>query len=457
MARDTTDATPVESSDELVAWLEAGCKPRANWRIGTEHEKFGFYVADHSPVPYEGENGIRALLEGMRERLGWDPIMDEGRIIGLAEASGKGAISLEPGGQFELSGAPLSNIHDTCRESNAHLAMVKAVAEELGIGFLGVGASPLWRLDETPRMPKSRYAIMSAYMPKVGSQGLDMMYRTATIQTNLDFSDETDMRRKLQVSLKLQSLSSALFARSPFTDGKPNGLLSWRSDIWRDTDNQRGGYHPFMLEPGFGFEAYVDWALDIPMYFVIRDGKYHDCTHVTFRQFMDGALVDDVADGMPNMGDWNNHLTTLFPDVRLKRYLEMRGADGGPWRDICALPALWVGLLYSDNGLDAAEQLTASWSADMVGQLRDDVPAKGLAAEIDGMRLSEIAKQIVDIARSGLAERGFENSEGRDETVYLAPLMETLASGHTPAERLINRYHGEWGGDLGRLFEEYAF
>lgn len=457
MARDTTDATPVEGRDELVAWLEAGCKPPEKWRIGTEHEKFGFYLEDNSPVPYEGERGIRALLEGMRERLGWDAITDEGRIIGLAEASGKGAISLEPGGQFELSGAPLVNIHDTCRESNAHLSMVKAVAKELGIGFLGVGASPVWRLHDTPRMPKSRYAIMTAYMPKVGTQGLDMMYRTATIQTNVDFSDETDMRRKLQLSLKLQSLSSALFARSPFTDAKPNGLLSWRSDIWRDTDNQRGGYHPFMLEPGFGFEAYVDWALDIPMYFVIRDGKYHDCTHVTFRQFMDGALVDEVPDGRPNMGDWNNHLTTLFPDVRLKRYLEMRGADGGPWRDICALPALWVGLLYSASALDAAEQLTATWTGQMVGQLRDEVPAKALAAEIDGRKLGDVAREVFEIARSGLAERGYTNDEGRDESVYLAPLAETIASGLTPAERLLKRYNGEWAGDLNKLFEQYAF
>jgi glutamate--cysteine ligase len=457
MARDTTDLTPVENRDQLVAWLEKGCKPREQWRIGTEHEKFGFYIADYAPVPYEGDRGIRALLEGMRERLGWDPILDEGRIIGLADPNGKGAISLEPGGQFELSGAPLENIFETCRESNAHLAMVKSVASVLGIAFLGVGSSPLWSLAETPRMPKSRYAIMSAYMPKVGTRGLDMMYRTATIQTNLDFSSETDMRRKVQVSAKLQALASALFARSPFTDGKPNGLLSWRSDVWRDTDNQRGGFQAFMLEAGFGFERYVDWALDVPMYFVIRDGKYHDCTHVTFRQFMAGALRSSVPDGTATVGDWNNHLTTLFPDVRLKRYFEMRGADGGPWRDICALPAFWTGLMYSQKSLDDAADLTSDWTVQDVASYRGDVPALGLKARIAGRPLLEVAREVMALSARGLAERNIRNASGQDERVFLAPLEETVASGLTPAERLLNKYNGAWAGDLHRLFDEYQY
>ncbi len=409
MARDTTDPTPLENRAQLVEWLEAGCKPRSEWRIGTEHEKFGFYLEDYSPVPYEGERGIAALLTGMQAALGWEPILDGERIIGLASPHG-GAISLEPGGQFELSGAPVENIFQTCTESNAHLATVKRVAGELGIGFLGVGGSPLWRLDETPRMPKNRYAIMSRYMPKVGSRGLDMMYRTATIQVNLDFASETDMRRKLQLSLKLQSLASALFARSPFTEAAPNGLLSWRSEVWRDTDNQRGGYHAFMLEPGFGFERYVDWALDLPMYFVIRDGRYHDATHVTFRQFMDGSLHNEIPDGAATVGDWNNHLTTLFPDVRLKRYLEMRGADGGPWRDICALPAFWTGLLYSDMSLAGAEDLVGEWTPQMVGELRGAVPAQGLNASIGGRPLLEIARAVVALSESGLRERDFRNS-----------------------------------------------
>ncbi|HEV7414531.1 MAG TPA: glutamate--cysteine ligase, partial [Tianweitania sediminis] len=371
MARDTTDTQPIEGLDDLVGYLASGNKPRDAWRIGTEHEKFPFYVDGHQPVPYHGDRGIRALLEGMQRTLGWDPIVDEGNIIGLVEPTGQGAISLEPGGQFELSGAAVETIHQTCRESNAHLAQLRQIAEPLGIRFLGLGGSPKWTLADTPVMPKSRYEIMTNYMPKVGSKGLDMMYRSCTIQVNLDFSSEADMRRKMQVGLKLQPLSTALFANSPFTDGRPNGFESWRGDIWRDTDNQRAGVLPFCFAPDFGFADYVEWALDVPMYFAIRDGRYHDLTHVTFRQFMDGALRKELPDGMPTMGDWANHLSTLFPDVRLKRFLEMRGADGGPWRRICALPAFWVGLLYDDEALDAAEALTRHWTYEDVIAMRD--------------------------------------------------------------------------------------
>ena len=309
MARDTTDFRPIDDVGELVAYLAAGNKPRDKWRIGTEHEKFPFYVDGNAPVPYGGERGIRAILEGMQRTLGWDPILDDGRVIGLVEPTGQGAISLEPGGQFELSGAPVENIHQTCREGNAHLAQVREIAEPLGIRFLGLGGSPKWTLAETPKMPKSRYEIMTRYMPKVGTKGLDMMYRTCTIQVNLDFESEADMRRKMQVSLRLQPLATALFANSPFTDGRPNGLKSWRGEIWTDTDNQRSGLLPFCFSPDFGFADYVDWALDVPMYFVIRDGRYHDMTHVTFRQFMDGT-ARDFPDGLATIGDWANHLST---------------------------------------------------------------------------------------------------------------------------------------------------
>ena len=457
MARDTTDSRPIESHREMVEWFEKGNKPKDKWRIGTEHEKFGFYTDSLKPVPYEGPNGIEAILKAMKETLGWEAIEDEGRLIGLFEADGGGAISLEPGGQFELSGAPLENIHETCRESNRHLAQVKKISSEMGIGFLGLGASPLWSFEETPRMPKSRYNIMSNYMPKVGSQGLDMMYRTTTIQVNLDFDSERDMVRKLQTSLKLQPLASALFANSPFKEGKPNGLLSWRCDIWRDVDNQRGGYHPFMLQADFGFEKYVDWALDVPMYFIIRDGKYIDCTHITFRQFMDGALKDEIDEHKPTMGDWSNHVSTLFPDVRLKRFLEMRGADGGPWQRICALPALWVGLLYEEAALADAEELTKNWDADIVGELRSDVPKLGFKAEIDGRQLLDVAKDAVEISRKGLKARGRKNEEGYDETLFLIPLEDTLASGMTPAERMLNAYQKNWNGDISNVFKEYAY
>ncbi len=456
MARDTTDDRPIENKTQLVDWIAAGCKPKSKWRIGTEHEKFGFYLKCNSPVPYEGPRGIKELLNRLQQISSWEAITDDGNIIGLAAPEGGGAISLEPGGQFELSGAPLTTVHETCRESNAHLAMLKEISIDLGIGFLGIGGSPIWTFEETPKMPKGRYDIMRNYMPKVGTKGHDMMYRTATIQVNLDFDSETDMRRKLQTSLKLQSMASALFASSPFTEGKPNGLLSWRSEVWKDVDNQRGGYHGFMLEENFGFEQYVDWALDIPMYFVIRDNKYYDCTHITFRQFMDGQLKD-VPDAVANMGDWVNHLSTLFPDVRLKRFLEMRGADGGPWRRICALSAFWVGLLYDENALDGASEYVKDWSIEEVEKLRSDVPSLGFKAQINGVSMLEHSKQILDMSLAGLRARDNKNALGVDETVFLEPLRETVASGMTYAEKLLQLYHGSWQGDVNKVFEEYAY
>ena len=457
MARDTTDSSPIESVDELVAYLAAGNKPSEKWRIGTEHEKFPFYVDGNAPVPYGGERGIRSILEGMRERLGWDPILDDGRIIGLVEPTGQGAISLEPGGQFELSGAPLETIHQTCREGNAHLAQVREIAEPLGIRFLGLGGSPKWTLAETPRMPKSRYEIMTRYMPKVGAEGLDMMYRTCTIQVNLDFESEKDMRRKMQVGLKLQPLATALFANSPFTDSRPNGFQSWRGDIWRDTDNQRSGLKEFCFSPDFGFADYVEWALDVPMYFVIRDGRYHDMTRFTFRQFMAGAARKEIPDGTPTMGDWANHLSTLFPDVRLKRFLEMRGADGGPWRRICALPALWVGLLYDAAALDAAEALTADWSYAEVAEMRDAVPAQGIAAPFRDTTLREVARDVLAVSRAGLEARGKLNRDGYDETSFLDTLDEVVARGTTSAQEMLSAYHTRWGGSIEPVFLEYAY
>ncbi|WP_449414952.1 glutamate--cysteine ligase [Ochrobactrum teleogrylli] len=457
MARDTTDETALTGVEELAIYLAGGNKPKDAWRIGTEHEKFPFYTADNSPVPYAGPRGIRAILEGMQAMLGWEPIMDEGNIIGLVEPTGQGAISLEPGGQFELSGAPLTTIHQTCREMNAHLSQVREIAEPLGIRFLGVGGSPKWTLAETPVMPKSRYKIMTNYMPKVGKEGLDMMYRTSTIQVNLDFSSERDMRRKMQVSMKLQSVATALFSSSPFTEGKPNGLLSWRSNIWRDTDNQRAGVLPFVFSENFGFADYVDWALDIPMYFILRDGRYHDCTNVTFRQFMNGALKGEVSDPVPNMGDWTNHLSTLFPEVRLKRFLEMRGADGGPWRRICALPAYWVGLLYDEEALTAAEMLTKDWTYEEVLALRNEVPTKALTATFRGKPLEGIARETLKISRLGLKNRNKLNPEGFDETHFLAPLEEIVAAGITDAERMLKAYNSIWAGSVEPIFLEYAY
>ncbi|MEO9339519.1 glutamate--cysteine ligase [Mesorhizobium sp. SB112] len=457
MARDTNDFRPVEGIDELVLHLAEGNKPRDAWRIGTEHEKFPFYVDGNAPVPYEGERGIRALLDGMKDKLGWEPIIDAGKIIGLVEPTGQGAISLEPGGQFELSGAPLETIHQTCREGNAHLAQLSEIAEPLGIRFLGLGGSPKWSLEATPRMPKSRYDIMTNYMPKVGTKGLDMMYRTCTIQVNLDFSSEEDMRRKMQVSLKLQPLSTALFANSPFTDGHPNGLQSWRGEIWTDTDNQRSGLLPFCFSPEFGFADYVEWALDVPMYFVIRDGRYHDMTRWTFRQFMAGDARKEIPDGIPNIGDWANHLSTLFPDVRLKRFLEMRGADGGPWRRICALPAFWVGLLYDEQALDAAEALTRDWTFEEVLAMRNEVPAGGIATSFRNTTLRDVARDVLAISSQGLKNRARLNREGYDESTFLSTLDEVVARGTTSAQEMLSAYHMRWGGSIEPVFLEYAY
>src|SRR6202045_931355 len=383
MARDQVDMTPIETRDELVAWFAAGAKPREQFRVGTEHEKFAFTLARHEPVPYEGPRSIRALLEGMQLLLGWDPIMEGPNIIGLSDVTGGGAISLEPGGQFELSGAPLETVHQTAAELSAHLGQLREVARPLGIGFLGLGMTPDWTRADMPMMPKGRYRIMTAYMPKVGKYGLDMMYRTCTVQTNLDFSSEADMVKKLRVSLALQPVGTALFANSPFTEGKPNGFLSFRSEIWRHTDPDRSGMLPWAFEPGMGFERWVDYALDVPMYFVKRGERYIDVAGQSFRDLLAGRLP-----GLPGehatISDWANHISTIFPEVRLKRYMEMRGADAGPRPRLPALPASWVGLIYDDDSLAAAWDLVKNWSAQERQQLRDEVPGLGFSATIQG-------------------------------------------------------------------------
>lgn len=457
MARDTVDSTPIESITELASTLEDGCKPADQFRIGTEHEKFGFRMSDLSPIPYDGPDGVEAVLTGMEKLLGWERIEDAGKIIGLADPVGGGAISIEPGGQFELSGAPLDNLHETCRETNNHLAHVRQVAEPLGVGFLGTGMAPTWRRDEIPAMPKSRYEIMTRYMPKVGDLGLDMMYRTSTIQVNLDFSSEADMALKMRIGLALQPIATAIFANSPFTDGKLNGFKSFRAHIWTDTDMDRSGELPFAFEDSFGFERYVEWAIDVPMYFVKRGDAYHDVTGTTFREFMNGALVDRIPDGHPTMGDWNNHLSTLFPDVRLKKYLEMRGADGGPWRRICALPALWVGLLYDDGILDQTWQLVKDWTQEERTALRLGVPKDALQTKFRSGTVLDIAKEVLVLSQEGLRRRARFNDANLDERVHLVPIEEGLAAGMCPADTLIQRYHGSWNGDLSHIFKDYAY
>ncbi len=447
------DATPAESKPQLVEWFEKGCKPPVDWRIGTEHEKFGFRLADHAPLPYDGDGPtVRKMLEGMT-RFDWEPVDENGHVIGLKR--GAATIALEPGGQFELSGAPLENLHQTCGEVNQHLKEVKAVADDIGAGFLGLGFAPTWRLDEMPVMPKARYAIMRGYMPKVGRLGREMMFRTCTIQVNLDFASEADMAKKLRVGLALQPVATALFANGPFAEGRVAGWKSLRAFAWSDTDNDRTGMLPPAFDEGFGFEQYADWALDVPMYFLRRDGESKDATGFTFRDLFDGR--GPAWAGAATMGDWEDHLSTLFPEARIKRFLEMRGADGGPWARICALPAFWVGLLYDSAALDAAFDLVRDWTAVECEALRLGAAKLGLAAPFRGRTLGDLANDALALSHAGLKRRGRANLHGEPESVFLQDLEEIAASGRTPADVLLDRLKDEWGGDLDRIFAACAY
>jgi glutamate--cysteine ligase len=448
-----TNSPIIESRDQLIASFARGEKPAERWRIGTEHEKFVYRRDDHRAPSWDEEGGIRDLLTRL-QRFGWQPVEENGKLIALTGADG--SVSLEPAGQFELSGAPLENLHQTCAETGRHLAQVKEVGDELGIGFLGLGMWPDKARGDLPLMPKGRYRIMLNHMPRVGSMGLDMMLRTCTIQVNLDYASEADMVQKFRVGLALQPLATALFANSPFTEGKPNGFLSYRSHIWSDTDPARTGMLPFVFEDGFGYERYAEYMLDVPMYFVYRDGQYIDAAGLSFRDFLKGEL--SVLPGeKPTLDDWNDHLSTAFPEVRLKTFLEMRGADGGPWGRICALPALWVGLLYDQGALDAAWDLVKGWSLDERQALRDAVPRLGLDAPLGNGRLRDIAAEAIDIASAGLSARARLDKAGDNETGFLDPLREIVRSGKVPAERLLERYHGAWAGDVSKVYDEASF
>lgn len=449
----SASAAPIESKAQLVDYLAAGSKPPEDWRIGTEHEKFAFRLSDLKPLPYDGPDGIRAVLEGLAG-CGWERVEENGNLIALIRD--KASVTLEPGGQVELSGAPLRSIHDTCAEVADHLALVKKVGEQLGIGMIGLGFQPKWRREDIGWMPKGRYKIMRDYMPKRGSLGLDMMKRTCTVQVNLDFASEADMVKKFRTSLALQPVATALFANSPFTEGRPNGFQSLRSHIWTDTDPDRTGDLPFVFEDGFGFERYVDYLLDVPMYFVYRDGRYIDAAGHSFRDFLKGELA--VYPGqLPTLNDWADHLTTAFPEVRLKKYLEMRGADGGPWSRLCALPALWVGLLYDGTALDAAWDLVKDWTTGERAALRRDVPRLGLATPFRGGTMRDVALQVLAIARQGLAARAATDAIGGTEEGFLNELQRTADSGETQASEMLRRYETEWGGSVDPVFTAYAY
>ena len=443
----------IESRSQLVDYLSSGVRTPDDWKIGTEHEKFGFHLDDLRPPTFDGERGIEALLKGLTQ-FGWAPVEEHGRVIALTRDGA--SVSLEPAGQLELSGAPLETLHETCREASTHLREVRAVAEPMGLGFLGMGFQPKWRRDEMPWMPKGRYKIMREYMPKVGTLGLDMMTRTCTVQVNLDVASEADMVKKFRVSLALQSIATALFADSPFTEGKPNGFLSYRSHIWTDTDNDRSGMLDFVFDDGFGYERYVDYLLDVPMYFIYRDGEYIDASGQSFRDYLKGKLPARPGQ-LPTIQDWADHTTTAFPEVRLKKYLEMRGADTGPWNRICALPAFWTGLLYDATALDAAWDLVKDFSVEELHVLRDGVPRQAFKLPFRNGTVLDVARQAVQIAAHGLARRARRNEDGDDETVFLAPLMELVEAGETPAERKLALYHGEWGGNVDPVFREFAY
>ncbi|MBL6952688.1 MAG: glutamate--cysteine ligase [Alphaproteobacteria bacterium] len=455
MSDKSADAPPpIEDFSELVAFIAAGEKPRDRWRIGTEHEKFAYRLGDLGRLDYDGPQGIRAMLEGL-QRFGWQPVKEAGNVIALTLDGA--SITLEPGGQFELSGAPLHTLHQTCAEVHNHLAQVKAVAKEMDVGFLGLGFDPKWRREDVPIMPKGRYQLMLDYMPTKGNLGRDMMLRSCTVQVNLDFGSEADMVQKFRIALALQPLTTALFANSPFTEGKPNGFLSFRSQIWTDTDPDRTGMLPFVFDGDMGYEAYAQHALDVPMYFVYRDGKYLDARGQSFRDFMAGRLPA-LPGEKPTLKDWEDHMTTLFPEVRLKTFLEMRGADGGPWASLCALPALWVGLLYDQGAQDAAWDLVKHFTVEEMARIRADVPRLGLATPLDqGGTLLDLAKPVLDVAMGGLRARARPGAITGDETEYLATLQETVAVGRTPAELLLERYNGVWNQSVDPIFTELAY
>jgi len=447
---------PIESHDQLAEFLAKGCKPKDKWRIGTEHEKFGYCKDTLKPLPYEGDRSVKAVLTALRDTYNWAEVLEGGNIIGLEKDGAN--VSLEPGGQLELSGAPLETIHQTCDEVNEHLREVKDVADKIGVGFIGLGAAPIWTHDQMDMMPKGRYKLMTDYMGRVGTHGTEMMYRTCTVQVNLDFGSEGDMVQKLRVALALQPVATALFANSPFFEGKPNGHKSWRSRIWRDLDADRTGMLPWVFEDGMGFERWADWVLDVPMYFVYRNGKYINALGQSFRDFLRGELPA-LPGEMPTLSDWADHLTTVFPEARIKQFIEMRGADGGPWRRLCALPAFWVGLTYDQTALDAAWDLVKGWDADTREALRVAASVDGLQAKVGNISMHDLAREAVTISEIGLRNRAKPGAGGMlpDETHFLNALKETIETGKTPADELLERYNGDWNGDLTRIYGEYSY
>ncbi len=438
-------SSALQSLDDCVNYFHAGETPEEDWVIGTEHEKIAVYEDTFERVPYEGERGIAVLLERISKQGEWVPILEGSKIIGLKR--GGASITLEPGGQFELSGAPLATIKETCAEFNSHVDQVKAISEDLGIVWLSLGVDPLHPVSDVPVMPKSRYQIMRDYLPTRGSLGLEMMHLSATVQANFDFSDEADMVAKVRTAMGCTPLVSALFANSPFSARGENGFVTKRLAIWADTDPDRCGLLPFVFDSGFGYERYTDWALDVPIFFLIRDGHYIPAGGLTFRGFMENGLEGHRA----LLSDWDMHLTTLFPEVRLKQIIEVRGADAVPRELTCALPAIWKGLLYDADALDQAWDLVSSFTFEERVEGQVSVARKGLGAELGGQSVKPLADQLLEIASGGLdrisTRRGIEGGEQN----FIAPLRRILESGKSPGEVMLDRWRNEWNGSLERL------
>ena len=447
----------IQSKEDLIKPFQNGEKKPSDFKIGTEHEKFVFHIDTLKPVPFLGESGIENLLLALK-KYGWESILEDGNTIGLSrdKSLGGGTITLEPAGQLELSGAPLTNIHETFNELDEHRSQISKEGSNLGLGFLGAGLTPDWSFDEMPIMPKSRYKIMKNYMPKKGNLGLDMMFRSTTIQVNLDYSSESDMIKKFKVSLALQPIATALFANSPFLDGNLTGYNSFRSHIWTDTDPDRTGMLPFVFDGEMSYEKYVDYALKVPMYFIYRDGNYLDVSGSSFEDFLNGDL-DELPNEKPNIIDWENHLTTIFPEVRLKSFLEMRGADGGSFESVCALSSFWVGLLYDSESLDSSFNLIKDFNIKQLQELRIEVAKNGLHSIIEGIEIQEIAKKVLKLSREGLRNRNILNENGDSEEIFLDPLQKILSSGKSSSDDLIKKFSNNWNKNLVNMYKEYTF
>ena len=447
----------IESKEDLIKPFQDGEKNYSDFKIGTEHEKFAFHLNTLKPVSFFEENGIENLLKALK-KYGWDSILEGENTIGLSRNNSLavGTVTLEPAGQLELSGAPLNNVHQTYLELEEHKNQINKEGLKLGIGFLGAGLTPDWSFDEMPIMPKKRYQIMKNYMPKKGNLGLDMMFRSTTIQVNLDYSSEEDMIKKFRVSLALQPIATALFSNSPFLNGKSTGYKSFRSHIWTDTDPDRTGMLPFVFNGDMSYEKYVDYALRVPMYFIHRDGNYIDVAGCSFKDFLNGNLKQ-LPGEKPNLIDWENHLTTIFPEVRLKSFLEMRGADGGRFESVCALSSFWVGLLYDSTSLDSSWAIVKNFNTDQLQELRIKVAKNGLNSSVEGIDLKTLTRKILNLSSDGLRRRDILNANGENESIYLDPLEKILSTGKSPSDELIERFSKNWDKNLVNMYKEYTF